>query len=76
VRSPQKRAETQEAISEWKAERESKKLIARADQAEAYAADAIEYAAASIDEAEAAILDAVAAWIDVNATQSPVMMES
>jgi hypothetical protein len=65
----QKLAETREAIHEWKAKREAKKLTARADRAEAYAADAIALALASIDEAEEAVLDAVAARMDADAAK-------
>ena len=38
-------------MSEWKARRETRKLNARTDRAETYAADAIDFAVASIDEA-------------------------
>jgi chromosome segregation ATPase len=62
----QKIAETKKAVSEWKAKRETRKLQARADRAEAYAADAIAFALATIDEAEEAILDAVVARIDAD----------
>jgi hypothetical protein len=65
----QKLAETTEAVSQWKAKRETRKLNARADRAEAYAADAIEYAVASIDEAAAAILDAVVTRLDADAAK-------
>jgi hypothetical protein len=60
----QKVAETKEVVSQWKAKNETRMLNARADLAEAYAADAIEFAVAAIDEAEGAILDAVVARID------------
>jgi hypothetical protein len=63
--------EAKEAISDWKAKRETRKLNARADRDEAYAADAIDFALAGIDEAELAILDAVVARIDADAAQSP-----
>ena len=65
----QKFVETKEAVSEWKAKHEARKLNARADWAEAYAADAIYNAVASIDEAEEAILDAVVARSDADAVQ-------
>jgi uncharacterized protein YaiL (DUF2058 family) len=55
----QKMVETREAVGEWKAKREAKKLNARADRAEAYAADALALALVSIGEAEEAVLDAV-----------------
>lgn len=63
----QKSAATKEAVREWKAKGEAKKLNARADLAEAYAEAAVTIALATIDEAEAAILDAVAARIDADA---------
>jgi hypothetical protein len=69
ARAQQKVAETKEAVSEWKAKREIRKLNARADRAEVYAADAIDFALASIDEAEEAILEAVVARIDADAAQ-------
>jgi hypothetical protein len=65
----QKVAATKEEISRWKAQREVRKLNARADRAEDDAADAIDFAAAAIDEADAAILDAVVARLDANAAQ-------
>ncbi len=65
----QKVAETREAVNQWKARGETRKLQARADWAEAYAADAIANALASIDEAEEAILDAVVARIDADAAK-------
>ena len=59
-----KKAETQAVIREWKANRETAKLNARADRASAYAEAAVALAVASIDEAEEAILDAVVARMD------------
>jgi hypothetical protein len=61
--------ETKEAITLWKARRETRKLNARADRAENYAADAIDFAMASIDEAEEAILEAAVARIDADAAR-------
>jgi chromosome segregation ATPase len=69
TRAQQKVAETKEEVSEWKAKQETRKLNARADRAEAYAADAIDYALATIDEAEEAILDAVVARLDADTAQ-------
>lgn len=63
----QKNAATKEAIREWKAKGEAKKLTARADLTEAYAEAAVTVALATIDEAEAAILEAVAARYDADA---------
>jgi hypothetical protein len=69
ARAEQKVSETKEAVSEWKAKHETRKLNARADRAEDYAADAVEFAMAGIDEAEEAILEAVVARIDAEAAQ-------
>lgn len=66
TKAQQKLAETKEIVSQWKAKNETRKLNARADRAEAYAADAIEFAVAAIDEAEQAILDAVVARMDAD----------
>jgi chromosome segregation ATPase len=65
----QKKAETQAMVREWKAKRETKRLNARADLAEAYAEAAVAIALFSIDEAEEAILDAVAARMDSDAAR-------
>jgi hypothetical protein len=67
--APQKIAETKEAVSEWKAKRETRKLQARADRLTAYAADTMDYAVGAIDAAEEAILDAMVARIDADAAQ-------
>lgn len=67
TRADQKVAETVEAINEWKAKREVRKLNARAERAELYAEAAMVLALASIDEAEEAVLDAVAARKDADA---------
>jgi hypothetical protein len=69
ARAEQKVADTKEAVSEWKAKHETRKLNARAERSEAYAADAIDFALASLDEAEEAILDAVVARLDADAAQ-------
>jgi hypothetical protein len=61
--------ETEQAVSEWKAKRETRKLQVRADRSEVYAADAIAYALATIDEAEEAVLDAAVARMDADAAQ-------
>jgi hypothetical protein len=65
----QKIAEATEAVGELKVKRETRKLAARADRAEAYAADAVAYAAAAIDEAEEAVLDAAVARMDADTTK-------
>jgi hypothetical protein len=72
ARGQQKITETKEVVSEWKAKWETRKLNARADRAEAYAADAMDYAMATIDEAEEAILDAVVARFDADEAQLAV----
>jgi ElaB/YqjD/DUF883 family membrane-anchored ribosome-binding protein len=69
ARVQQKLAETKEVIREWKAKGEKRKLQARADWAEAYAADAIYNAMASVDEAEEAILNALVARMDADAAR-------
>lgn len=66
ARAEQKLTETKEAVSEWKAKREIRKLNARAERAEAYAADAIDFAAAAITQAEEAVLEAAVARIDAD----------
>lgn len=66
TKAQQKVAETKAVVSQWKARNETRMLNARADLAEAYAADAIEFAVAAIGEAEAAILDAVVARMDAD----------
>jgi hypothetical protein len=72
TRAEQKLAEGKEAINEWKAKREVRKLNTRAERAEAYAEAAIVLALASIDEAEEAVLDAVAARMDADTAQQAV----
>ena len=64
-------AETTEAVSEWKAKRDIAKLEARADCAEAYAAEAVDYALSAIDQAGEAVLGAVLARIDASAAREP-----
>jgi regulator of replication initiation timing len=60
----EKVAHTQEAIRSWRQRRETDKLEARAERAEAYAADMVSVAAFDFDEAEQAVLDALAARYD------------
>ena len=62
-------AEVKEAINEWKAKHEVRKLNARAERSEAYADAAMVLALASIDEAEEAALEAVAARMDADAAK-------
>jgi tetrahydromethanopterin S-methyltransferase subunit G len=65
----QKINESKEAVNEWKAKREVRKLQVRADKAETYAADAVAYALATIDEAEEAVLGAAVARMDAEAAK-------
>jgi hypothetical protein len=69
ARIHQMMTETDKAVNEWKAKGEARRLVARADWAEAHAVDAIALALAGIDEAEEAILQAVVARMDVDAAQ-------
>jgi hypothetical protein len=73
TRADQKMVEAKEAINEWKAKHEVRKLNARAERAEAYADAAMFLAVASIDEAEEAVLEAVAARKDADAAQQPAL---
>ena len=73
ARADQKIAETKEVVNEWKKKHETRKLQARAERAETYAADAIAYAMVTIDEAEEAILDAVVARMDAEAVKEPAV---
>jgi monoamine oxidase len=61
-----KKAETQGAIAEWKANRDRKKLEKRAERAQKYAEACIAVALCSAEEAEVAILEAVAARRDAD----------
>ena len=70
ARAQEKLSETKEAVNEWKAKRETQILNARADRAEASAADAIDSAAFAIEEADEAILDAMLARHDADAAKA------
>ena len=59
-----KKAETQAAVSEWKINRDRKKLAKRAERAQKRADARIALALCSVEEAEVAILEAVAARKD------------
>lgn len=61
-----KKAETKEAVAEWKAKHSRKKLEKRAERAEKYAEACTVAAWCSIGDAEVAILEAVAARLDVD----------
>jgi predicted nucleic acid-binding Zn-ribbon protein len=66
----QRKTVTRDKIAEWKAKRETSKLLNRADNAERYAAATIVFALAAIDEAEQASLDAWLARQDANSAQA------
>jgi hypothetical protein len=70
ARAEEQIVETKETVNKWKANRELRKLQARADRAEEYAECAIEFAVAAVNEAEKAIFDAVVARMDADATQT------
>ena len=61
-----KKAETEATIAGWKANRESKKLEKRAEQAEKYAETCVELALYYYTEAQVAILEAIAARKDAD----------
>jgi hypothetical protein len=63
----QSATQTEEVAHALMSQRETQKLTARADQAEAQAADAIDRAAASINEVEDAVLYAAVARLDADA---------
>ena len=73
TRAEQKIGEIKEAINQWKAKRDVTKLHARADRAEAYAADAIFVADMAVAEAEEAILDALIARMDADTADEPAV---
>ena len=62
-----KDAEVKGAIDKWVEDRETEKLVARAQKAEDSAVLAIMIAEASIDDAERMILEAIAARLDAEA---------
>jgi chromosome segregation ATPase len=66
ARAQDKATETDSAIRQWEATRETQELNPRADRAEAYAAAAMDHAAASIDEVEDAVLYAAVARLDAD----------
>ena len=67
----EKKEMTQDAIAQWKAQRNAKKLGSRADRSEDYAVVATQYAGAAIDEAERAVLEAIVARMDADAAAPP-----
>jgi hypothetical protein len=67
-----KKADADQKVAAWKAERNEAHLKRRADAAEEYAADAFAVAVADVDEAHAAAVEAVLARIDADAAATPV----
>lgn len=61
-----KKAETEAAVAEWKAQHDHKKLEKRAERAEQYADVCVDIALSSVAEAEIAILEAAAARKDAD----------
>ena len=59
------KSETQSAVTQWKADRDLKKLKKRAERAEKYAEASIVVALSAAEEAEIAILEAAAARKDL-----------
>ncbi len=66
----ERKADTSDKITEWKAKREIGKLQSRADKAERYAAAAIDITLAALDDAEQASLEAWLAGQDLDSAQS------
>jgi hypothetical protein len=71
----EKKTITTEKIAEWKAQRQVKKLVDRADGAEDYAGAAIDVAFAAVEEAERAIVEAVLARLEADTVQTPAAAE-
>ena len=67
----EKKTITSDKIAEWKAQRQVKKLVDRADGAASYAAASMQVAAAAVDEAERAVVEAIVAQMDSDAVQAP-----
>jgi hypothetical protein len=67
----EKKTITSEKIAEWKAQRQVKKLVDRADGAEDYAVAAIDFAFAAVEEAERATVEALLARMDADTIQAP-----
>ena len=64
-RLPEKKADVEEVIAEWKRKRDVDSLERHAQQAEAYAAWSIIVARAAIEEMNLATMQAIAARLDV-----------
>ncbi len=69
-RQKNKKAETEDAIAQWKRNREMDKLQRRAEDAEAYAAWSFIVAGEAIDEAHLATVQAIAARHDLETAGS------
>jgi hypothetical protein len=72
----EKKTMTQDKISQWKEQRDAKRLGARADLSEHYAATAMEIATAAVDEAERAAVEAVVARMDADGIKAPATSKS
>src|ERR1700676_1586003 len=72
----EKKTMTQDKISQWKEQRDAKRLGARADLSDHYAATAMEIATAAVDEAERAAVEAVVARMDADGIKAPVASKS
>jgi hypothetical protein len=72
----EKKTMTQDKISQWKEQRDAKRLGARADLSEHYAATAMEIATAAVDEAERAAVEAVVARMDADGIKAPAASKS
>ncbi len=66
----EKGAEDSNVIEHWKTNRESQKLVERAERAEDHADYAIQLAEASMDEAERMILEAIAGRMEAESVKS------
>jgi hypothetical protein len=66
----EKKTMTHDKIAQWKEQRDVKRLGARADLSEHYAATAMEIAATAVDEAERAAVEAVVARMDADSIKA------
>jgi len=73
ARAEEKIGQVKGAVNEWKAKQEVSHLIARADFAEQYAADAVFIADSAVADAEEAIIDALLARIDAENAKAPAV---
>jgi hypothetical protein len=72
----EKKTMTHEKIAQWKEQQDAKRLVARADLSEHYAATAMEVAASAVDEAERAAVEAVVARMDADGVKAPAASKS